>query len=308
MGEAIRPATGTTGQDPNAVYPLGSSLGESARLQRQAEELAADSAALLDRAAGAARDRPGLRPARDPGPAGRAGRAGGPGRRPGLRPGACCHGGRVRRRAGAERRGDHHRGRQEHRAAIGLLRPGARPHAAGQPARARRRSRRDDAAGPPGRLGGVCGTRHRARAVLPAAPGFDRLRDIFTVAFRRDGADPWIGRRVPSCSAGPDWTRSRWRRGCRCTRPATPGGPSAWTAVAVAEDACAWGDHASAASAGALADYAGGAGTLSSQDRAGYLGTVLNDGTLPGLESGDCRTGGCVVGGYARRHASLLFC
>jgi SAM-dependent methyltransferase len=36
-------------QDPNAVYPLGSSQGESARLQRQADELAADSAALLDK-------------------------------------------------------------------------------------------------------------------------------------------------------------------------------------------------------------------------------------------------------------------
>jgi hypothetical protein len=35
--------------DPNAVYALGSSRGESARLQRQAEELAPDSAALLDR-------------------------------------------------------------------------------------------------------------------------------------------------------------------------------------------------------------------------------------------------------------------
>lgn len=29
------------------------------------------------------------------------------------------------------------------------------------------------------------------------APAFDRLQDIFTVAFRRNGADPWIGRRVP---------------------------------------------------------------------------------------------------------------
>jgi hypothetical protein len=28
-------------------------------------------------------------------------------------------------------------------------------------------------------------------------PAFDRLCDIFTVAFRRSGADPWIGRRVP---------------------------------------------------------------------------------------------------------------
>ena len=37
------------GRDANAVYPLGSSTGESARLQRQADELVADSVALLDR-------------------------------------------------------------------------------------------------------------------------------------------------------------------------------------------------------------------------------------------------------------------
>ena len=37
------------GEDANAVYALGSSAGESARLQRQADELAPDSAALLDR-------------------------------------------------------------------------------------------------------------------------------------------------------------------------------------------------------------------------------------------------------------------
>ncbi|HXP21301.1 MAG TPA: methyltransferase domain-containing protein [Streptosporangiaceae bacterium] len=37
------------GQDANATYALGSSPGESARLQRQADELAADSAALLDK-------------------------------------------------------------------------------------------------------------------------------------------------------------------------------------------------------------------------------------------------------------------
>ena len=54
MGGSSPPVTGATGQDPNAVYPLGSGMGESTRLQRQAEELAADSAALLDRA--------GLRP------------------------------------------------------------------------------------------------------------------------------------------------------------------------------------------------------------------------------------------------------
>jgi SAM-dependent methyltransferase len=48
MTEAVRPATGAGDQDANAVYALGSSLGESARLRRQAEELAADSTALLD--------------------------------------------------------------------------------------------------------------------------------------------------------------------------------------------------------------------------------------------------------------------
>ncbi len=49
MAQPVRPATGGKGHDANAVYALGSSLGESIRLQRQAEELAADSAALLDR-------------------------------------------------------------------------------------------------------------------------------------------------------------------------------------------------------------------------------------------------------------------
>jgi ubiquinone/menaquinone biosynthesis C-methylase UbiE len=42
------PATGPAA-DPNAVYALGSSSEESARLQRQADELAGESAALLDR-------------------------------------------------------------------------------------------------------------------------------------------------------------------------------------------------------------------------------------------------------------------
>jgi SAM-dependent methyltransferase len=31
----------------------------------------------------------------------------------------------------------------------------------------------------------------------PPHPAFGRLCDIFTVAFRRHGADPWVGRRVP---------------------------------------------------------------------------------------------------------------
>ena len=49
MGEVLGSAAGATGEDAGAVYALGSSQGESARLQRQAEELAADSVVLLDR-------------------------------------------------------------------------------------------------------------------------------------------------------------------------------------------------------------------------------------------------------------------
>jgi trans-aconitate methyltransferase len=49
MGESLRAAAGVTRPEASAVYPLGTSRDESARLVRQAEELAADSAALLDR-------------------------------------------------------------------------------------------------------------------------------------------------------------------------------------------------------------------------------------------------------------------
>ena len=46
----VEPSPASAGTvDPNAVYALGSSSGESARLQRQAEELLADSTVLLDR-------------------------------------------------------------------------------------------------------------------------------------------------------------------------------------------------------------------------------------------------------------------
>jgi SAM-dependent methyltransferase len=51
MTESGRPTAAGSGedQDASAIYALGSSVGESARLQRQADELAPDSAALLDR-------------------------------------------------------------------------------------------------------------------------------------------------------------------------------------------------------------------------------------------------------------------
>src|ERR1700722_19250652 len=54
MAESVRDdaenaPSDTNAVDANAIYALGSSAGESARLQRQADELAPDSAALLDR-------------------------------------------------------------------------------------------------------------------------------------------------------------------------------------------------------------------------------------------------------------------
>jgi SAM-dependent methyltransferase len=48
MAESKQPPSGV-GPDANAVYSLGGSEGERARLQRQADELRPDSAALLDR-------------------------------------------------------------------------------------------------------------------------------------------------------------------------------------------------------------------------------------------------------------------
>jgi hypothetical protein len=57
MTESVHPAAGSTeGADANAIKALGRSEGETAPLQRQADELAPDTAALLDRV--------GLRPGR----------------------------------------------------------------------------------------------------------------------------------------------------------------------------------------------------------------------------------------------------
>ena len=52
MARSVRPVTSAGNDlDANTVYALGVSEGERARLQRQADELAADSEALLDRVA-----------------------------------------------------------------------------------------------------------------------------------------------------------------------------------------------------------------------------------------------------------------
>jgi hypothetical protein len=87
MSESIASIVEVVGHDGRAVYALANTPGESSRLRRQAEELTADSTALLDRVGvrtGAARDRSQVWPARHSGPAGRAGLTGGASRRSGC--------------------------------------------------------------------------------------------------------------------------------------------------------------------------------------------------------------------------------
>jgi ubiquinone/menaquinone biosynthesis C-methylase UbiE len=203
VGGSIPSATGATCQDPNAVYPLGSSLGESARLQRQAKELAADSAALLDRV--------GLLPGQSAidlgcGPRGILD----------MLAERVAPAGRV---VGLDSDPAHTVMASEFAAARGLsgvavitadARNTGLPSGCFDLVHARtllvNLAAPADAAAEMMRLarpgGWVASMEPDTEHALcyPAHPAFDRLRDIFTVAFRRDGADPWIGRRVPGLS------------------------------------------------------------------------------------------------------------
>jgi ubiquinone/menaquinone biosynthesis C-methylase UbiE len=185
--------------DPNAVYALGSSSGESARLQRQAEELLPDSAVLLDRV--------------------------------GLRPGDCAidvgcgprgvidllaervtPGGRV---VGLDADRAHVAMASEFVANRGLsnvevvcgdarhtdLESGSFDLVHGrtllitvpQPAEVLREMVRLARPG-----GWVAGLEPDTQAAIcyPPHPAFDRLCEIFTMAFSRNGADPHFGRRM----------------------------------------------------------------------------------------------------------------
>ena len=200
MAESIRPGTGTKGYDANAVYMLGSSPGESARLQRQAEELAADSAALLDRV--------GLRPgqvaidlgcgprgivdllARRVAPAGRvvgldadpahAAMAAGFAARQGL--------------SGVEIITADARSTGLPAGSFDLVH--ARTLLVNLPDPASVAAEMMRLAKPGGWIASMEPDTEHALC-YPPHPAFDRLCEIFTVAFRRNGADPWIGRRVP---------------------------------------------------------------------------------------------------------------
>jgi SAM-dependent methyltransferase len=201
MAGSVWSATGPTpGKDPNAAYALGSSPGESARLERQADELAADSASLLDRV--------GLRPGQSAidlgcGPRGildmLAERVGPTGRVVGLDADPAHTAMAAQFAAGRGLSG----------VEIITADAGNTGLASGsfdlvhartllvnlpEPATVTAEMMRLTRPG-----GWVACTEPDTEYALcyPPHPAFDRLCEIFTVAFRRNGADPWIGRRVP---------------------------------------------------------------------------------------------------------------
>ena len=202
MTESVQPTAVGAGGGPDvtAVYPLGSSAGESARLQRQADELAPDSAALLDRV--------GLRPGQSAidlgcGPRGildlLAGRVAPDGRVVGLDADP-AHTAMAAAFVTDRKLSDveivtadaRHTG----------LPPGsfdlvhARTLLVNVPDPAEVMAEMVRLAKPGGQ---VAAAEPDTEHVLcyPLHPAFDRIGEIFAAAFRRDGADPAIGRRVP---------------------------------------------------------------------------------------------------------------
>jgi ubiquinone/menaquinone biosynthesis C-methylase UbiE len=200
MAESTRPATGTTGHDATAVYALGSSLGESARLHRQADELAADSAALLDRV--------GLRPGQAAidlgcGPRGivdlLAERAGPAGRVVGLdadpaHAAMAAEFAAMHELSGVEILTADARNTGLPTGSFDLVH--ARTLLVNLPDPAEVAAEMVRLARPGGWVASMEPDTEHALC-YPPHPAFDQLCDIFTVVFRRNGADPWIGRRVP---------------------------------------------------------------------------------------------------------------
>lgn len=196
-----QPAAGTqAGQAANAVYSLGSSEGETARLQRQAGELAPESHALLDRI--------GLRPGQSAidlgcGPRGildlLAERVSPGGTVVGLDadPAHAAMAAKFATGRGLD--------------GVQILTADARrtglpsgsfdlvhtrtllitiPEPAEVVAEMARLAR------PGGQMAAMEYDMEYALC-YPPHPAFARICEIFTAAFRRNGADPWIGRRIP---------------------------------------------------------------------------------------------------------------
>jgi SAM-dependent methyltransferase len=201
MAESNGPTADTGwGQDACAVYSLGSSQGESTRLQRQADELAPESRALLDHV--------GLRPGQSAidlgcGPRGVLD----------LLAERVSPGGRV---VGLDADLAHAAMAAEYVAGQGLegvqivtadARRTGLPSGSFDLVHTRTLL---NTVPEPGEVvaemvrlarpgGQVASMEFDMEFALcyPPHPAFTRICQIFTVAFRRNGADPWIGRRVP---------------------------------------------------------------------------------------------------------------
>ena len=193
------PSPAAAVDDPNAVYALGSSRGESARLQRQAEELAPDSAVLLDRV--------GLRPGDSAidlgcGPRGvidlLAERVAPGGRVVGLdadpshvEMASGFVAGRSLSNVEVVRGDARHTGLES--GSFDLVHARTLLITVPQPAAVLREMLRLARPG-----GWVAGLEPATQAAIcyPPHPAFDRLWEIFTIAFSRNGADPHFGRRM----------------------------------------------------------------------------------------------------------------
>jgi SAM-dependent methyltransferase len=202
MTESVQPvaAGAAGGPEVTAVYPLGSSAGESARLQRQADELAPDSAALLDQV--------GLRPGQSAidlgcGPRGildlLAGRVSPDGQVVGLDANpahtamaaafVCDRGLKGVEIVTADAR---HTGLPS--GSFDLVHARTLLVNLTEPAQAMAEMVR---LAKPGGQVAVAEPDTEHVLCYPPVPAFDRMGEIFAVAFRRNGADPAIGRRVP---------------------------------------------------------------------------------------------------------------
>jgi ubiquinone/menaquinone biosynthesis C-methylase UbiE len=218
------PSAGEPNIDPNAVYALGTSSSESARLQRQADELEPDSAALLDRV--------GLRPGDSAidlgcGPRGvielLAKRVSPGGRVVGL-DGDSAHVAMASELVAERALSDveivsadaRHTGLES--GSFDLVH--ARTLLVTLPEPAEVLNEMVRLARPGGWVAGLEPDTETAICYPPHA-AFDRLCEIFTAAFTRNGADPHIGRRMASSTARRDSTTSRCKRGPGSIRPAT---------------------------------------------------------------------------------------
>ena len=246
--------------DPTAVYALGSSGGESARLQRQTDELAPDSSALLDRVGLRAGDS-----AIDIGC--------GPRGIVELLAERVSPGGRV---VGLDADPTHVAMASElvaRRGLSGVEVICADARHTGLPAGSfdlvHARTLLVTLPEPAvvlaemvrlGRPGGwVAGLEPDTETAIcyPPHPAFDRLCVIFTAAFSRNGADPHSGGDWPSCTAKRAWMMCRCKHGPMCIRPVIRAGRSGLTSsAACGRRSWRWGSRTSESSISSMLHHA----------------------------------------------------